>query len=128
MTEHGARLTSIFVRGLTGFLKAVTAVLLVFGLIIGSYLAWMFWEVHSLRSLCGDVRPGMAMTDLPKFVTQYGFNRRWGERGIQDGEGPWYILFVPASSTMGDVVCAIRYDNEKHVVTSAEMWGERGPI
>lgn len=78
-----------------------------------------WWEMRQLNGLCNQIHEGISISALPSLVEQYGFNRRWVEHGIKEQDTENSIIFVPASSSMGEVVCAIRYN--KTAVISAKI-------
>lgn len=98
-----------------------TAKALVLLLLLGT--AWIWWDVHSLRTFCDEVRPGLPLAALAGVAQRHGVAPRWvGRQGVFDAQSKDWVLFVPATSTMGDVVCAIHHD--KAVVVGAKLWGD----
>jgi len=95
--------------------QLVVAVVAVFGI----YLGWMWWEGRQLQSLCAEANEGVPVAALPALAEKYGFDRRWVEHGIRDKDGLGGVTYVPSSSTMGDVVCAIHFNESR--VLSARM-------
>lgn len=106
----------------TGLAKLAAVILLL--LTIGG--AWTFWDVRRVRAFCADVQPGLLLSQLAPIA-----KRHWVGRGLIEKQGTFdektkdWVFFVPAPSTMGDVVCAIHHD--KVSVVSAALWNEFGP-
>jgi len=102
-----------------GIIKVFAGLIVLVLVLVAISAGWMRWEVGKLRTLCSDIRPGTPIDSIPQVLERHGFNRHWGERGVREKNGAGWVTFVPASSTMGDVVCAIRYDGK--TVVSSEM-------
>lgn len=75
------------------------------------YLGWMWWEGRQLKALCAEANEGVAVSALPALAEKYGFARHWVTHGIRDGNGPGWVAYVPSSSTIGEVACAIHYND-----------------
>lgn len=75
------------------------------------YLGWMWWESRQLASLCAEANEGVAVSALPALAEKYGFARHWVEHGIREGKGSGWVTYVPSSSTIGEVACAIHYND-----------------
>ena len=100
--------------------RTIAQLVALFALLLGIYAGWEWWQVRQLTAFCGQALPGTAVSALPALAESFGFNGHWIERGVREKNGPGFVTFLPASSTMGDVVCAIHY-NEVAVV-HAEVW------
>jgi hypothetical protein len=85
-----------------------------------AYVGWLQWEVHKMKSFCGDVRPGTPVADLRAIADRHGVNLGKHE-GIYDESSKDWFLLVPVVPTFGDVICSIHHD--KTVVRSAAMEG-----
>ena len=93
-----------------------------FALAIPACIAWPQWDMHRLRSFCGDVRPGTPVSELVNVASDHWVDTRWlSRKGITDKRTNLEQIFVPAESQMGDMVCSIKHDGTK--VISAEVWG-----
>lgn len=93
---------------------ALFALLKLFALLVAllfAYIGWIFWDVHQLRLFCDALPAATPVLHLPEIAQRHGINPRWVQRdGVYvEGDGVWFIA-VPAASTMGDTVCAIRHD------------------
>lgn len=86
-----------------------------------AYLAWTWWEQRELQAFCEAVRPGAPVTSLSALAEQHGFSRSWIERGLNSKAGEVPTIYVPATTRLGELVCAIRHDGA--VVTSTEVDG-----
>ena len=87
-----------------------------------SYPAWTFWDMHRLRQMCGEIRPGAPVASIRRTVTKYGYERYLiNDQGVFDERtGSWNIP-IPAPSTMGDMACFIRHNGS--VVLATEVVG-----
>ena len=83
------------------------------------YLGWWWWEGRQLQSLCAEANEGAPVASLPELVEKYGFSRSWVKHGLPERDGRTWVVYVPSSATMGDVTCAIHYNETK--VVSARM-------
>ncbi len=103
-----------------GVLKLALALILGLTLLVVSYGSWIWWDTRQLRAFCDAVTPGTSFTQLASLAAQHGIAAHWVHGpGIYDGQTRDWVLFVPRSSTMGEVVCEIRSDQQQ--VTSARM-------
>jgi len=98
--------------------KAVLAFFLLFAL----FAAYSWWELSGLRGFCGQIKPGDPMSALADMAATHHQNARWLRTSVPNRDKGNWLTFVPASSTMGEVVCAIEHD--KKVVISAAMLGD----
>ena len=98
-------------------LRIVAALVLPFFI----YVGWMYWDTHKVNSFCKDVASGVSLDKLPKLAEDHGINKRWINEGIFSEKGRYWVFFVPAASTFGDVACAIHHN--KVNVISAQMDG-----
>ena len=105
----------ILLKIMVSFAQIIAAIIVIFII----YGLWAWWENRQLKALCTEVHTGTLVSALPELAEKYGFSRRWVEHGIKAENGQDQITFIPASSTMGEVVCAIRYHDD--VVISAKM-------
>jgi hypothetical protein len=81
---------------------------------------WVWWDIHRTRSFCNEIKPGMLLSSLPQMADTYGVSRRLLKGGgIRDKTSGIWILPVPATLSVGDVVCVIQHDNA--TVLSARM-------
>jgi hypothetical protein len=94
---------------------AIALVLLIYG-------AWFWWDMHRLRSFCGDLHVGTPVADIRGIAERHWISARYVHgNGVYDEKTHSWFLPIPAPSTMGDMVCAIHHNNGK--VVSAEIWG-----
>jgi hypothetical protein len=99
---------------LSGVFKVIVAIVIIFG----AYLVWMVFDTSAVKDFCADVHPGSQFSSLPELAKKHGVNTRFLSHGIPASDGPGFITFVPAASTYGEGVCAIRY-NEGVVISAA---------
>ena len=92
-----------------------------FIVLILTYLAWTWWEQRELQAFCTAARPGAPVASLPDLAEKHGFSRSWIERGLKAKTDGVPTIYVPATTRLGEVVCAIRHDGA--VVTSTEVNG-----
>jgi hypothetical protein len=82
------------------------------------YPAWTFWDMHRLKRMCGEIRPGMPVANIRRIVTKYGLERfLLSDDGLYDDRTKNWDFFIPAPSTMGDMVCLIEHDRVKVIST-----------
>jgi hypothetical protein len=94
--------------------KLLTAV----AVLVGGSIAYFAIGSQGVRSFCADVAPGMPVSRLPSLAAAHGVQLR--PAGFDPTQNVWMIN-VPVAVTIGDLVCAIRHDNQ--VVISAAMEG-----
>jgi hypothetical protein len=105
----------------TLFLRA-TKTISGIGLIFGVFIGWLEWDVHKVRELCNDVRPGMSIISLRSLAEEHAVDVKWvNPLNSERSDGKW-VLYVPVEATMGDVDCVIRHDQK--IVLSAKMNGD----
>ncbi len=86
----------------------------------------IFWDVHSIKAFCAEVQPGLSLSQLASIADRHWVGSPSVERpGIFDEQTRDWVFFVPASLTLGDIVCAIHHD--KVSVKSAVLWGDSAP-
>lgn len=96
---------------------------LVLLLLLGA--AWIWWDVHRLRAFCDEVHAGLPLSTLAEVAQRHSVAPRWVARqGVFDAQSKDWVMFVPAASTMGDVVCAIHHD--RAVVVGRSCGGTSG--
>ena len=100
--------------------KLLIAVLGVIVLTMAGYALYAQWDKQRLSSFCAEARPGTPIGDLGKIAERHRVDTRWIIRGgtFDEATKTWRI-FVPAPSTIGDMVCAIQHD--RHSVISAKV-------
>lgn len=109
---------SLFKRIAIGLTQVIGAIIIMFV----AYFVWLRLELNSLEELCTDIQPGDRITALVGVVEEHGFNRKWVQHEhLKDPRGSGYILFIPAASTLGEITCTVRYNDE--VVLSAAVEG-----
>lgn len=113
-------------RALIAILKAlfklVLAVVLLLLLFAFGYIGWARWQTRQLRAFCDAVTPGLSLAQLAPLAEQHGFAAHWVHGpGIADSRSGDWVMFVPATSSMGEVVCEIHDDQQ--MVTSARFSG-----
>ncbi len=87
------------------------------------YAAWMLWDVHKVKAFCDDVRPGAPLATLAPLAARHGIAAHWINRGVFDDKAHDRVMFVPAGTTLGDLVCAVHHDDTS--VVSAEIRDDR---
>ncbi|WP_073213234.1 hypothetical protein [Massilia sp. CF038] len=102
-------------------LKELLKFLLVIFVLIGSFAVWSWWDVRSVRGFCGDAKPGTLVIALPSLAENHHLDTHWVRSKVIDKEKGAWIIFLPAKTTFGDVVCKIEHDNT--VVLSSRMDG-----
>jgi hypothetical protein len=83
-------------------------------LLLLAYTGWLAWDVQRLRGFCDALSTATPVVSLPERAQRHGIEPRWVQHEglyIED-EGVW-LLAVPAASTMGDTVCAVRHDKTR---------------
>ncbi len=100
-------------------MKGIAQIIFVFMVIFVIYLGFAWWEIRQLNFFCAEVRAGVDISTLSALAEKYGFNRRWVERGVHENDSEYWVMFVPAASSMGEMVCAIRY--KETAVVSAKI-------
>lgn len=101
------------------FIRCIIQIVLALAALFIIFVTWNWWEIRQIERFFGEIHKGTAFSSLPNLAEKYGFQRHWVEHGIEEQVGGSWITFVPASSTMGEVACAIRYD--KSGVISASI-------
>ena len=87
-----------------------------------AYIAWAWWDVARLEGFCADIHPGTPFSSIATIAEKHRIGPRLIREGWADKNDRSLLLAVPASSTMGDTLCAIHYDRDTRSVTTAEMW------
>ena len=87
-----------------------------------AYIAYSYWEIHQISSLCGDIHAGTQFSILPKLAKHRGVDTRWVTGGIYDKDRQSWFTYIPVGTTFGDIGCAVYYNNG--VVVSAHMEGQ----
>ncbi len=100
-------------RFLSYFLLSSAQLIVAWVAVFSLYVGWMWWEGRQLKSLCAEANEGVAVSALPALAEKYGFGRRWVEHGIHEKNGVGWVAYVPSSATMGEVACAIHYNETK---------------
>jgi hypothetical protein len=85
-------------------------VMLVFG-----YVGWAWFEGRQLHAYCDEVKPGMLIHELPALTEKHGFGRQWVICGQAQGCGST-AFYVPATTSLGELVCAIRHDGQRVLI------------
>lgn len=98
-------------------IRSITQIALSIFILFCVYLGWSWWEMSRLNAFCEAVHVGAQFSSLPSLAEKYGFDRRWVQHGIRDGESDSWVVYVPASSSMGEVACTIRY-NQVGIISS----------
>ena len=86
------------------------------------YPVWTYWDMHRLRRMCAELKPGAPVADIRPTVTKYGLGRFLiNDDGLFDDRTQSWSIAIPAPSTMGDMACFIRHN--RSVVLAAEIVG-----
>ena len=87
------------------------------------YGGFVSWDIRRVRQICAVLTPGSPVADIRRVVTRYGLEQYLlGDDGLFDENTKTWKIFVPAGTTLGDVVCAIEHDSK--VVVRTEMLGD----
>jgi hypothetical protein len=105
---------------LTSLAKIILKALVCLALIFIAYLAYYWWNIAKLRAFCEELKPGTSVSELQRIGARHGINPSW-LRGdsVFDAASKQWRYYVPATSSVGANVCAIRHD--KATVISAEI-------
>lgn len=90
-----------------------------FAVLFGLYLAWSWWEQRQLYAFCESLRPGTPVSTLSDLAEKRGFSRSWIERGLNGKTEGAPAIHVPATTSLGTLVCEIRHDGT--AVTAAKV-------
>ena len=91
-------------------------------LLVGAVGGWAWWDMHRLTAFCQSLQPRVLVVDLPRIAMRAGLDGRWLQHdGVFDDRTNSWVVFMPAKSTMWDMVCAIHHN--RSVVISAQVWG-----
>jgi hypothetical protein len=89
-----------------------------FALLIPGYVGWVIWDMSEVRSFCAEVHAGLTLDDLPEMARRHWIDPRWVRKaGYFDESTKTWNIKVPASSTMGDLICLVQY-KQKTVVSA----------
>jgi hypothetical protein len=94
---------------ITRWILKLAQFLILLALSICAYVGWIQWEVHKMKSFCGDVRPGTPIAGLRAIADRHGVNLDKDESVYDESSKDWFLP-VPVVPTFGDVICAIHHD------------------
>ncbi|MGV8991268.1 MAG: hypothetical protein ACOH1Q_07675 [Thiobacillus sp.] len=104
--------------GIRKIAKLIATLVAILAFLFALYLGWFRWETRSLKALCSEVQLGMPVSSLPQLAEKYGFSQTLRlENGVPD-ENNNHVAFVATSSSVGEIVCVIHYDQQSNVVSA----------